>query len=239
MLVVDQSQFDRFFSILEKPEKDEVYFVSLSARNKYLTDEERQRFRLGKTEMFGRTTIKDFNDLPYIVRKLEGFLGAYRTRSGLEIPEQARVVYINVNPSSTIKAYTALTKDLNDALFRCHLGTCDYSMFKSIERRILNHVQRSRSRQVFVDIDFDNVSETLVKVFRGRIRDTENYLIRTKSGVHVLIKKETLTKDIKLGVIIENFNDEAKTSGGEVEINQNQMVPMPGTMQAGHLVTIE
>ena len=38
--------------------KDEVFFCSLSARNKYLTEEERETLGLGRTEMMSKTIIR-------------------------------------------------------------------------------------------------------------------------------------------------------------------------------------
>jgi hypothetical protein len=59
--IYDEEQIRKFVSTLSPLKKDEVYFVSMSARNKYLTDEERRTYDLGRTEMFARELIKPSN----------------------------------------------------------------------------------------------------------------------------------------------------------------------------------
>ena len=58
-MIVDQEQYDAFIEWLPELQHDETYFLSLSARNKYLTDEEREFYGLGRTEMFSRFVARD------------------------------------------------------------------------------------------------------------------------------------------------------------------------------------
>ena len=53
-MIEDRKHFEKFISKLPTLRMDEVSFISLSARNKYLTNEERLTLGLGRTEMFGR-----------------------------------------------------------------------------------------------------------------------------------------------------------------------------------------
>ena len=101
-MIANLEIFDRFRNLLTDLKNDEVYFISLSARNKYLTDEEREYYGLGRTEMFARTLIRDKYDMEYPMRKLKSALGYKRTKNGYEIPEKCLVTYININPSSII-----------------------------------------------------------------------------------------------------------------------------------------
>ena len=75
-----------FASMLAPLNMDEVYFISLSARNKYLTQEERDEYSLGRTEMFAREIITKNTDFEFAFRKLTGHLYARRTNNGKEIP---------------------------------------------------------------------------------------------------------------------------------------------------------
>lgn len=48
-LIHNREEYNKFINILPDLKDDEVYFLSLSARNKYLTDAERTLFGLGRT----------------------------------------------------------------------------------------------------------------------------------------------------------------------------------------------
>jgi len=112
-MIANKEQFDRFIDILPDLEKDEVYFVSLSARNKYLTEDERKEFSLGRTEMFSREIARDKSGLYYVMNKLKASLEYRRTKNGKEIPSKSLVVYANINPSSTIKAYQSFKQEMD------------------------------------------------------------------------------------------------------------------------------
>ncbi len=65
--IQDKYELKRFYDfILPDLLPNEVYFVSLSARNKYLTTEERYDLSLGRTEMFERRIIKKKNGIDFI-----------------------------------------------------------------------------------------------------------------------------------------------------------------------------
>ena len=52
-LIADVDELKWFYdNVLPNLKQAEVYFLSLSGRNKYLTDEEKQYYQLGRNEMF-------------------------------------------------------------------------------------------------------------------------------------------------------------------------------------------
>lgn len=56
MLIVDKQQFDKRIELLPELGSDEVYFISLSARSKYLSADEQLS---GKTIVFNAMNSKD------------------------------------------------------------------------------------------------------------------------------------------------------------------------------------
>lgn len=247
-LIQDREQFNNFIDILPDLQNDEVYFISLSARNKYLTKEEREFYGLGRTEMFARNIVRNKYDFEYVLSKLESALTYKLTKNKQKIPEKALVIYININPSSMIKAYFNLmqemNKEMNDITIALqHDKQPNYSGIHLLDRKLMNCIQRARSRKVYIDIDFDislaNVH--LVATFESLLRKNsiDFNIIKTKSGYHVLIDLESMNnKKFNLNKIIIELNEEAKNNGGEIIINSNGMVPFPGTLQAGELVKI-
>ena len=195
-LIKDKEQFNKFVEILPDLKNDEVYFISLSARNKYLTTEEREFYGLGRTEMFSRAIIRRKEDFEYTLSKLESSLQYKLTKTKQNIPEKALVVYININPSSMIKAYFALmnemNKELHDITFALQNNKIpNYSGIHLLDRKLMNCIQRARSRKVFIDIDFDTqrfqICDTFLKVLT--LRNVDHHRIKTKSGFHILIPK--------------------------------------------------
>ena len=56
-LLYSKEELERFINYLPQLDKDELWFASLSARNKYLTEDERTYYCLGRSEMFAREFI--------------------------------------------------------------------------------------------------------------------------------------------------------------------------------------
>lgn len=245
-MIHNQEQFRKFISILAPLKEDEVYFVSLSCRNKYMTDEEREFYALGRTEMFGRTLIKNLNDVDFYMNKLYSNLVYKTTKNGKSIPEKGLVTYININPSSMLLAYNMFQQETNRKVFEYVQSTLNektknLAAFGNLDREFLNCVQKSRSRKAFIDIDFDTKSYTLVDRFKSALNKygVKYYVICTHGGYHVVIAKDTLPSNANLHTAVFDLNAEAKLEGGEVIFNKNQMVPVPGTMQSDFLVTME
>lgn len=73
-LIHDEEELKWFFdNILPELKPTETYFLSLSARSKYLTEEEKVSLELGYTEMFAKTIVRKRNWERFLrtVRKLE------------------------------------------------------------------------------------------------------------------------------------------------------------------------
>jgi|GEM_PF-2215419 len=261
-LIKDKKEFEKFVNLLPDLKNDEVYFVSLSARNKYLTDKEREKYGLGRTEMFARTIVKRKEDWEFSMNKLATNLLYKTTKTGMKIPEKALVVYANINPSSMIKAYSMFRADMNRELEQVTQSAIkgnktNFDHFIKAERKLLNCVQKSRSYKYFIDIDFDIKDPEILNMFLGTIRDgVLNFfkdlvkfkeminVIKTHGGFHLLIKRDLMdTINLVLKDLGYNFNDlvngahkKAKEENGEVVFNKNAMVPVCGTLQAGTLV---
>lgn len=247
-MIVDRDEFNKFLTILPEVIDDEVYFLSLSARQKYLNTEERIYYGLGRTEMFARTIVQSKETFNYAIRKMYNVLEYKTTKTGLRIPEKATVAYININPSSMLRAFTMLKQEMEQEVFEITRASLakkepNFSGIRHLERRLMNCIQKARGRKIFMDIDFDTKHFELIEEFKEKA--IENiHIIQTHGGFHALINVDAFNKKltelkgekILLNKIVEDLNEKAKKEGGEVIFNKNQMVPLPGTLQAGVLV---
>jgi len=265
-IVGDERMLREFLQILPELQRDEVYFLSLSARNKYLTDEERKTFDLGRTEMFSRHTAFDRGGILMAIARMEADLNVRRTRNGSEIPAKCLVCYMNIHPSSTLKAYTAFKNQLDSHYNETFMAVVNdkqpnYEPFLRSRTHLMNHIQKSSSRKLFVDIDIDcdnvaNLEKAYEHIHSRLVKASiRHHIIHTQGGYHILVDKESMkTADPKFPLYrhVENANDivsgemgiegscdmmdKAFETNGEVVFNKNAMVPLPGTFQAGKLV---
>jgi hypothetical protein len=241
-MIVDRKQFDAFINILPDLKQDEVYFFSLSARNKYLTAEERQEYALGRTEMFSREIARDKEGIYYVMNKLKASLQYRKTNNGKTIPEKALVIYANINPSSTIKAYQLfkqeIDKQVNDVI-NTFLNSKEpnFEGLTRINRELMNCIQKARSRKYYIDLDIDLYNKGTNKCvddLTSFLKENKSvfYKIETFSGYHFLVKKETVPNNLFSKMNEYRLSMYIK----EIEFNKNEMIPVPGTLQAGKLV---
>ena len=111
-LLYDKTELEKFHKLLKPLEGDEVYFVSMSARNKYLSAEERASFDLGRSEMMGRKIIKS-SDFESYFRTIRSYEHTWYGRSGAELSSKCLIVYANINVSSKrkLKEWSITRKD--------------------------------------------------------------------------------------------------------------------------------
>lgn len=244
-LIKDKAQFENFTQNILPPLKHgEVYFVSLSARNKYLTEKERKEFALGRTEMFSRTLC--YGDWNYAMNKMFATLDYKTTKSGLPYPEKALVVYVNINPSNMISASINFAKNvmnISGEMVNAYQNgkTPNLKQLDKADRLLMNYIQKSTGTRHYLDIDLDAVGSDVVSEFKNELdsNGVEHYVVQTQGGYHVLINRLSLNKSkYKLHLLVDKYDIIAKEAGGEVVFNSNSMIPFPGTLQAGKLVKV-
>jgi len=226
-----------FVQLLPDLKNDEVMFVSLSARKKYLTSEQAKVINLNHAEMFNRMVIRSKDKISKIVHRLSST--GYYTKTGYEYPDNSLVVYFNVNPSSMIKAYekfsAQVTSLLTDLAFT-EGPTPDHTLqsIKKMDVLFMNHLQKSRTSKNFIDIDIDTKDPKVLKTMLNGLKENgaEYIVVHTHGGHHVLVYRNTLKF---------NYNELVKVcdamTSEEVIVNSNEMIPLPGTYQGGRLVT--
>lgn len=251
-LLSNQDQVNKFISLLPELQNDEVYFISLSARQKHLTKEEREYFSLGRTEMMIRTIVRSKDEFPKAFREIEGRLSQRQTRAGKNIPSKCLIVYVNINPSSMVKAYNLLKTKMEGEMFGIiqalqNGNTPNYDVFRRLDRQLMTAVQNATGHKTWLDLDFDVPDKRVahaayIKPLVDQLTNIKHCLVETKGGYHLLIDRESLEQNSKslpvpLHLIVKTINDELGNTG-EAVFNKNAMIPFPGFMQAGFEVRI-
>lgn len=245
----DKEELKKFFDIILPPlNNEEVYFVSMSARNKQLTEDERLFYDLGRTEMFERKIIreKDWMNFFRTIRKFEMHEEGITGRLGVPLPPHCLILYLNINPCNMIMAWRKFQDEMTENVFNLVSGRgSDPAFFKRMNRLMMNAVQTSKGTKHYIDIDIDFIdkekasSYEFVNLFTKEFADrgVEYFVVSTKGGFHILLKKSTLK--FNYNELVENWNQPGPVYGiKEVTVNKNDMIPIPGTLQAGYPVTV-
>ncbi len=251
--IYSEEELRKFYdNVLPPLTNTEVYFVSLSARNKLLSEEEKLEYSLGRTEMFERKTIreKDWNKFYRSILKYETNEGAYTGRNGKPLPKKCTILYININPSDMVKAYQEFDTRVRENIYNMisNKGS-NLSYFKKIDRELMNAIQRNKGTKHYIDIDFDlpdKVDGAYHPLLYNFIvclqeRNQKFFVVETRGGFHVLLSRETL--NFNFNKDIEYINEVAKShyrNGEKFEIcrNVNDMIPLPGTLQGVYPVKV-
>lgn len=225
-IIRDSAKLKEFIDWLPVLKENEVYFVCLQARKKYMpslkTNDKTQlkRFVASKENLFDK------------IRQLECPVGCYTTNDGEVIEDEALALYITVNPRDMKKASFNSIKALVDLIQN------EDKRNLNPHSEVLSQIHKAKSRSVFVhfDIDFDFISKIddisqlndygkqlkTIKNFTGsslidakRILDSlssvnEVYektveivganaveIVQTRGGCHVLIRPELVVSKTK------------------------------------------
>ena len=256
--IFDVSELEFFYNnILPPLDKNEVYFVSLSARNKYLSPEEREELGLGRTEMFERTVIRErvwerfLKKIKSYERNKESFL----TKKGFAIPSKCITVYFNVNPTNVLKAYNEFSKTMSEYFMELGINVSKGGDIDNVGKRInkmdvllMNCFQRNMGRKHYIDIDFDipkdeiRIVDFFINDLKKRTENAVYFVIDTRSGFHVLLKRDTIKYNFNesISASIEYAKEIGIDVNNNFEIvnNKNLMIPLPGTLQGGYPVRV-
>ena len=252
-LIYDEEVIKKFLAIMPEATPLETYFISLSARNKYLTEEERVEYGLGRTEMFHQQIVRHKDEIVKYIRRMETPSAAFTTKLGKPIPSKTIVCYINLFCSSTVKALEEFNSLMNRNLVQLAVnsieGKSNIDAMKAINKApkaLIDCYQRARGSSKFIDVDFDipKSANLLVNIFCDNLakKGVKSWVVDTKSGFHVLLHRATLKHNFNLDI------DETRKAASiiakdenwgkwEVEKNENLMIALPGTIQGGHKVS--
>lgn len=215
MLIADQNELSKYQSVSPKLQPHQCYMVALYSRKKYG----------GQQYQYGRVLFQD--NLEMALQRL-WFEYSLRPHS----PTSSLVVYISVNPINCVEAYANFAETMNKLAHSQLIGMSNNKQvsqdgFARMQSYLMSAHQSSIQSYPYVDIDIDGGPELLSIVTQGL---SQYHVITTHGGYHVLIEKQYIPKNLHLAV-------QQAATHGEVVFNPNRLIPLPGTLQGGKLVT--
>jgi hypothetical protein len=229
-IIRDEDKLKEFIDWLPELGTDEVFFLCLQARRKYLptlksSDKQQlKRFVATKRRLFDK------------IRQLECPVGSYLTNDGEPIPDQALALYITLNPRDMRKATYASIKALVDVLQHPGKELNPHS-------EVLSEIHKAKGRSTYVHFDLDMptgdasddnankcpLSLQEVKEFVASVvGEAATTIVRTRGGCHVLIAPDKVQSEHKNWYPIVRKQLVCDQTG-------DLMIPVVGTNQGGFI----
>lgn len=226
-IITDENALNNFINNwLPELKTNECYYFCLFARSKYAKNEDgTNKFPHIKTD---KSQLKRFvaTRKEYIVhkiRQLEVKLGAYKTKDGADVPQEALALYVNPGPRNQKTAMFTLMKRLID------IQACNGDNF-NIHAEALSAIQKSKAKTAFIDFDIDSENaeqEVLGNIDFAKINEDAVHFLKTRGGMHILVETSKV-KDEFAKTWYQYF-----TRTFKVDIKGDNMIPVPGTFQGG------
>lgn len=214
-VIANEDKLREFIDWLPELEPTEMFYVSLFARNKYTNKnigadkQQLKRFTSNKHMLFQK------------IKQLETPFGGY-LKSGEIIPPESLAVYIMPNPRSMTKAASKSLIELAKRITEPYNGYNPHQL-------VMSEIQKSPSRKIFFDFDFDGVElSTLKQICGGIINKDACSFLQTRGGVHLLVETKKINNEFKKSW----FDDISKLPGLDKD-KGDKLIPVPGCYQGG------
>ena len=216
-IINNEAVLDKFIDWLPELGEDEVYYLQLFGRKKYL---EAGTIQNGHNSLH-RFVCKKHN-IKNRIQRLETAVGTYLNRD-VPLPQECLALYIIPNPRSQEKAAKNLLKKLADVV------TKPYEKY-NVHQLSLTELHKACSRKVFVDFDYDDkdLGETLKKAGEFINPDALSYL-RTRGGFHLLVEVSKVQEEFR-----HKWHRGLCSLGADVK--GDDLIPIPGCLQGGYEV---
>jgi hypothetical protein len=256
----DEEELKWFWQYAMPPLKQhEAYFISTSARNKQLDEQEREIYQVGRSEMWHKEIIpeSDYNRFIKGIRRCECNKYAYLTKANLPYPDKVLVLYINIVPTNAYRAMQEQLKylidiqqQLTDAVVKNSEGGIEacYKNIRHCHTTGQSVFARCFSDTYWVDIDCDCESTPLdigiikEKLFNQGFAKGDFIIVDTAGGTHWMFTSTSLKgygkriKNDPIKMVVNIIESVLRWQGydpKEVVRNKNEMIPLPGTLQYG------
>lgn len=213
-IIENEALFNDFLAWLPDLQRHETYYVTLLGRNKYTN----VPLPADKVQLKRFTTSKEL--LYDKIKQLECAVGSYR-QNGIAVPQEALALYIHPNPRDLQQA----TK--SSLIKFAELITHPYTGYNP-HQEVLSEIQKTCSRKLFFDVDFDHVAWDDVREQVAQYINLDCMrVVQTRGGFHLLIEVAKIEQQF-VRTWYKNI-----TSMGGCDVKGDNLLPVVGCVQGG------
>lgn len=193
-ILKNENLFFDFLKWLPELQPNEKYYVCLFARSKYQNKENVQQISHISSD---KSQLKRFSatkeNLYWKIKQLECEIGSYvqykNDGNHIPIPQESLAIYITANPRCEKRAMQNSAKKFVDLI-------CNGNNIVNPSNFAMSELQRSKSRTIFKDFDFDYVSydelkDEIFDIFKDR---NVYHILQTRGGFHLLVDVKKATQ---------------------------------------------
>jgi len=219
-IINDHEELDKFIEWLPELNEGECYLLTVFARKKYHPSANNDKIQCKRVT----ATSKEW--LWRKIMQMDIPLGLYTNKDGTPVSNDALALYITVNPRSLVGAQKKLLKKLVDVFTEGHVNMNPASLAMSA-------IQSSKSRTVYVDLDFDNVKfEDCISEINGIINEDAYSVLETRGGFHLLVSPNCVEEKFKKTWY------KKLTAIPQCDVTGDNLIPVAGCCQGGFTPTL-
>ncbi|MHA1835396.1 MAG: hypothetical protein ACTSYQ_00445 [Candidatus Odinarchaeia archaeon] len=212
-IILDEQKLSDFIAWLPDLVEGECYYVALFARKKYHGSAQNDKCNCK------RFTATDKEWLMKKIRQLEIPTGEYFNKNRTPVHNDALALYISINPRSFAGAQKRLLIRLAEKIAGGDMNSNPASM-------AMSEIQKSKSRTVFVDFDFDDVQFRDLHPRISKIINRSAYeVLITRGGFHLLVEPSKVSPEFK------HTWHKYLTSIPQCDVTGDNMIPLAGCSQ--------
>lgn len=216
-IITDEVRLSQFVDWLPNLKLNETFYCCLFARNKYCTGISHVSSDKAQLKRFTATKRNLISKL----KQLECPVGAYYTSKDHNIPQESLAVYISLNPRDMERATRASLIKLATLLGTTYNGYNPH-------QEVMSEIQKSVSRKIYTDLDFDNVSfESMQEEIINLINKEAITVLKTRGGFHLLIEHSKIQQPYAKTWYLNLTQLEG------CDQNKDIMIPVVGCTQGG------
>lgn len=233
-IIKDEKILDEFIESLPILSEDEVFYICLFARSKYLTEEQKGQMSHIKSDKAQlKRVVANKKNLKTKLKQMQCPIGSYiQYKTNVPdnpVPQEALAVYMTINPRSlslatrnSLKKFVEMVADNTTHSFNPN----NFSM---------SEIQRScaKNKPYFI-LDIDN-KDLDIKSLKDNLSfylgTTPYKILETRGGYHILISLREIDELRKKTW----YNGLRSLFGEDLDQAGDIMIPIPGTYQGGHV----